>query len=58
VRGALSEVLTDELADSFARALPNGRWVTIEKAGHNVQGDNPRALLDAMHSFFREAGVN
>jgi esterase len=58
VRGALSDVLTDEIAERFARTLPNGRWVKIEKSGHNVQGDNPRALLDAMHSFFREAGIN
>jgi esterase len=57
-RGALSDVLTDEIAERFARSLPNGRWVKIEKSGHNVQGDNPRALLDAMHSFFRDAGIN
>jgi len=57
VRGALSDVLTDESAEKFARSLPNGRWVRIEKSGHNVQGDNPRALLDAMTTFFREVGV-
>lgn len=51
VRGALSDVLTDAAAEKFARSLPNGRWVRIEKSGHNVQGDNPRALLDAMLSF-------
>jgi esterase len=58
VRGALSDVLTDASAEKFARSLPNGRWVRIEKSGHNVQGDNPRALLDAMNAFFREAGVS
>jgi pimeloyl-ACP methyl ester carboxylesterase len=58
MRGALSDVLTDESADKFARSLPNGRWLRIEKSGHNVQGDNPRAFLDALHSFFREAGIN
>ncbi len=42
----------------FARSLPNGRWVRIEKSGHNVQGDNPRAFLDAMQTFFREVGVS
>jgi pimeloyl-ACP methyl ester carboxylesterase len=57
VRGALSDVLTDESAEKFARSLPNGRWVRIEKSGHNVQGDNPRALLDAMTTFFREVSV-
>jgi len=58
VRGALSDVLTDEGAEKFARSLPNGRWVRIEKSGHNVQGDNPRALLDAMTTFFREVGIS
>jgi non-heme chloroperoxidase len=58
VRGALSDVLTDASAEKFARSLPNGRWVRIEKSGHNVQGDNPRALLDAMATFFGEVGIS
>ncbi len=58
VRGALSDVITDADADKFARSLPDGRWVRIEQSGHNVQGDNPRALLDAMLAFFREAGIS
>ncbi|MFZ2060064.1 MAG: alpha/beta hydrolase [Candidatus Binatus sp.] len=58
VRGALSDVLTDDSAEKFARSLPNGRLARVEKSGHNVQGDNPRALLDAMLSFFRAAGIN
>jgi len=58
VRGALSDVLTDAAAEKFARSLPNGRWVRIERSGHNVQGDNPRGLLDAMTGFFRDAGIS
>ena len=58
VRGALSDVLTDAAAEKFARSLPDGRSVTVEKSGHNVQGDNPRALLDAMRAFFRDAGIS
>jgi esterase len=57
IRGAKSQVLTDEAADRFARSLPNARWVRIENAGHNVQGDNPAALLDAVIPFFHEAGL-
>jgi esterase len=57
VRGALSEVLTDAAAERFARSLKNARWVRIEKAGHNVQGDNPRALLDVMRPFLAEIGL-
>jgi esterase len=57
VRGALSDALTDDAAEKFARSLRNGRWVRVEQAGHNVQGDNPRGLLDAMGAFFRECGI-
>jgi esterase len=57
VRGALSEVLTDAAAERFAKSLKKARWVRIEKAGHNVQGDNPRDLLDAMRPFLLEIGI-
>lgn len=51
VRGADSEVLRREDAASLAEALPNGRWVEVENAGHTVQGDNPAGLLAAMKEF-------
>jgi len=57
VRGALSDILTDDAAERFARSLPRARWVRVEKAGHNVQGDNPRGLLDAMLPFLDEVGA-
>ena len=57
VRGAESDLLHDDDAGAFANALPNGRWVRIENAGHNVQGDNPRGLVEALDGFFSEIGV-
>jgi esterase len=57
VRGGKSDVLTDDAAERFARMLPHARWVRVENAGHNVQGDNPRGLLDAMNPFLRELGL-
>jgi pimeloyl-ACP methyl ester carboxylesterase len=57
VRGALSDVLTDDAADKFARSLPQGRWVRVEAAGHNVQGDNPGGLLEVLAPFLREIGL-
>jgi esterase len=57
VRGALSEVLTDAAAERFAKSLKKARWVRIEKAGHNVQGDNPRGLLDVTRPFLEEIGI-
>ncbi len=52
VRGAISDVFHDEDAESFAAALPNGRWTKVEGAGHTVQGDNPRGLVEALREFF------
>jgi esterase len=57
LRGAKSNVLTDESAASFARALPNGRWMRVEDAAHTVQGDNPRGLVEAMRPFLREIKI-
>lgn len=56
LRGAHSDVLTDEGAERFARALPDGRWLRVEGAAHTVQGDNPRGLVAAMRPFMREVG--
>lgn len=57
VRGAESDVFDNEGADRLAAALPNGRWVKIEGAGHTVQGDNPRDLVIELRNFFEEIGV-
>ena len=54
LRGALSDLLSDEQAEKFARSLANGRWVRVENSGHNVQGDNPRGLLAALQPFLEE----
>ncbi|HKC98675.1 MAG TPA: alpha/beta hydrolase [Methylomirabilota bacterium] len=55
VRGAESDVFHDEDAEKLSRALPDGRWVKVEKAGHTVQGDNPAGLLVPLRAFLNEA---
>jgi esterase len=57
LRGGKSDVLTDDAAERFVHMLPHARWVRVENAGHNVQGDNPSGLLDAMNPFLRELGL-
>jgi pimeloyl-ACP methyl ester carboxylesterase len=54
VRGARSDVFLDEDAEKLAAALPSGRWARVEGAGHTVQGDNPRGLLEVMRPFIGE----
>lgn len=56
VRGAQSDLFHDEDAEKLARTLPDGRWVRVENAGHTVQGDNPRGLLEALLKFFGAIG--
>lgn len=51
-RGADSLIVTREAAHSFTARFPNGRWLDIPGAGHNVQEDNPRELADALRDFW------
>ena len=54
LRGGRSESLSDATAAAFAEALPNGRWEVVADAGHTIQGDNPRGLLQALEPFLSE----
>ena len=56
LRGAISDMFTDEDAESLASRLPDGRWRQVPRAGHTIQGDNPKGLLEAMEPFLAEAG--
>jgi len=51
VRGGRSDVFHDEDAEKLAGMLPRGSWVRVENAGHTVQGDNPRALVEELRRF-------
>ncbi|MBI3768473.1 MAG: alpha/beta hydrolase [Deltaproteobacteria bacterium] len=57
VRGALSDVFLDEDAENFACTLPDARWIRVEGAGHTVQGDNPRGLVEVLRAFLRDLGL-
>jgi pimeloyl-ACP methyl ester carboxylesterase len=56
VRGADSDTFSDEDAAGFAAALPDGRWTSVEAAGHNVQGDNAGGLVEVLRDFLAEIG--
>jgi pimeloyl-ACP methyl ester carboxylesterase len=57
LRGERSDVFTDENAKKFAEVLPKGRWQRVPSAGHTIQGDNPRGLLDAIEPFVKVIGM-
>ena len=54
VRGENSDVIALETANDMHERIPNGRLVTVEKAGHLVMGDNPSGFLAAVNGFFAE----
>jgi pimeloyl-ACP methyl ester carboxylesterase len=56
VRGEQSDVVTPAAVEAFAAAFPHARATTIPAAGHTVQGDNPRALADALREFLETVG--
>jgi pimeloyl-ACP methyl ester carboxylesterase len=58
VRGGNSDVIHDEDAEKLASHLPRGSWVRIDGAGHTVQGDQPKLLVEALRRFFKnEVGL-
>jgi esterase len=54
VRGAGSDVLLEKDARQLAARFPDGRYVTVERAGHTVQGDNPAGLAHELLRFCGE----
>ena len=52
VHGGRSDVVTDESVAAFRRQHPDTRLVTIDGAGHAVQGDRPVELSHALLSFW------
>ncbi len=51
VRGAESDVLTQEIAERVVREMPNARLVLVPGAGHSVPGDNPDDFTSAVRTF-------
>lgn len=54
-RGGESLIVAEDAADAFATRFPNGRWVNIPGAGHNVQEDSPRDLACSLRAFWSGA---
>ncbi len=57
LRGGISDMFTAEDAERVATSLPDGRWHEVPNAGHTIQGDNPKGLLEALEPFLDEVGA-
>ncbi len=51
VRGEKSSTFSEEDAERFVDLLPNGEFTVVANAGHTVQGDNPKGLVEALEKF-------
>jgi pimeloyl-ACP methyl ester carboxylesterase len=51
IRGGESGLLTAGGAEELVAALPEGRWIEIPGAGHNVHLERPDAVQDALGRF-------
>ena len=51
IRGGDSNVLTEQGADDFAAALPQGQLRTVPDCGHNVHSQNTPGFLEAVTPF-------
>lgn len=56
LRGAKSDVLSDEGANEIADLLPDARLATIGAAGHHAAGDNPETTASLVSEFLTEIG--
>jgi pimeloyl-ACP methyl ester carboxylesterase len=54
LRGASSDVLSQEGAEEVAALIPDARLATVEKAGHLAAGDNPRSTVNLIAGFLDE----
>jgi pimeloyl-ACP methyl ester carboxylesterase len=56
LRGAQSDVLSDEGAQEAAALIPNARLATIGSAGHHAAGDNPGSTVALVSLFLSDIG--
>jgi pimeloyl-ACP methyl ester carboxylesterase len=57
LRGEISDMFSVEDAKDVAGALPDARWREVPRAGHTIQGDNPKGLLAELEPFLAEVGA-
>ncbi|MCU1504776.1 MAG: alpha/beta hydrolase fold protein [Ilumatobacteraceae bacterium] len=55
VRGGLSDILTEEGAQSFLELCPQSEYVNVTGAGHMVAGDRNDVFADAVIEFLSRA---
>lgn len=57
IRGAESDVLTQDIAERCVREMQRARLVVVPGAGHSVPGDNPDAFTEAVRTFLDDVAA-
>src|SRR5262249_4161518 len=55
VKGGRSRVISQRRLERFAGRFPDGKWIVIPDAGHNVQEDRPVQLAAALRDVVARA---
>jgi pimeloyl-ACP methyl ester carboxylesterase len=58
VRGAISDVVTEAIADEFAVLVPHAQVITVDRAAHMVAGDDNDRFTQAVVSFLAGAAAS
>jgi esterase len=53
VRGALSDILSPQIAERMIRTIPDARLATVSNAGHGVPYDAPEEFLATVRAFLK-----
>ncbi|MBM7168652.1 alpha/beta hydrolase [Streptomyces sp. G44] len=56
VRGGLSDVVREDIAEEFCDEVPHARYVDVGDAGHMVVGDRNEPFIDALIPFLEGLG--
>jgi pimeloyl-ACP methyl ester carboxylesterase len=56
LRGAASDVLSDEGAEEAVSLIPDARMATVQSAGHLAAGDNPESTASLVTGFLDDLG--
>lgn len=54
LRGAASDVLSQQGAEDVTALIPNARMAVVANAGHLAAGDNPGSTTELIHTFLRD----
>jgi hypothetical protein len=54
IRGALSDIVTEEIVEEFMQAVPHAKYIDVKGAAHTVAGDSNSVFTDSVLSFLQD----